>query len=108
MEIIPHVVIHSLNIFNIATTLNWIKKHFQIETVKTISDWALIKENEQMFEYGWALIKTSAALMYTIRLCQILRVEAVTDSLSHYKLLERTCNRHGIKLKNSAVRREGY
>ena len=28
MEIIPHVVIHSLNIFNIATTLNWIKKHF--------------------------------------------------------------------------------
>ena len=70
---------------------NWIKKHFQIETVKTISRWALIKENEQMFEYGWALIKTSAALVYTIQLCQILRVEAVTDSISHYELLERSC-----------------
>ena len=87
---------------------DWIKKPFQIETVKTISRWALIKENEQMFEYGWALIKTSAALMYTIQLCQILRVEAVTDSISHYQLLERSCKRDGIKLTNSAIRREGY
>ena len=86
---------------------SWIKKPFQVETVKTISHWVLIKENEQMFEYGWALIKTSAALAYTIRLCQILCVEAVTDSMSHYKLLERTCERDGIELTNSAVRRKG-
>ena len=87
---------------------NWIKKHFQIETVKTISRWALIKDNEQMFEYGWALIKTSAALVYTIRLCQTLRVEAATDSISHYKLLERTCERDSIKLTNFSIKREGY
>ena len=87
---------------------DWIKKSFQIEMVKTISRWDLIKENEQMFEYGWALIKTSAALVYTIQLCQNLRVGAVTDSISHYKLLERTCKRDGIKLTNFAIRREGY
>jgi len=86
----------------------WIKISFQVETVKTTSSWASIKKNEQMFEYSWALLKTSAALVYTIQLCQNLSVEAVTDSIPHYKLLERTCERDGIKLTNSAIRRDSY
>ena len=95
-------------IFSHFSESDWITKPFQVETVKTISDWPLIKNNEQMFEYGWALIKTSAALVYTIRLCQTLRVEAATDSISHYKLLERTCERDSIKLTNFSIKREGY
>ena len=87
---------------------DWIEKPFQVETVKTLSRWAFIQENTPRFEYGWALIKTSAALVYTLRLCQILNVGAVTDSLSHYKLLGRTCDRDGIELINSSIKREGY
>ena len=87
---------------------DWTKKPFQVETVKTISSWDSFKKNEQIFEYGWALIKTSAALVYTIRLCQVLGLEAVTDSTSHYNLLERTRERDGIELKNSAISREDY
>ena len=60
------------------------------------------------FEYVLALIKTSAALVYTIRLCRQHGLEAVTDSEVHFKLLEQTCSREGLSLGNRLVIREGY
>lgn len=60
------------------------------------------------FEYALALIKTSAALVHTIRLCRQHGLEAVTDSEVHFRLLERTCAREGLSLENRRIIREGY
>lgn len=79
--------------------------------VKMVQDWSrrrLQGEEATRFEYGWALIKTSASLHYTIRLCHQLNVVAVTDSSSHYHLLKRTSDREQIALHNACVKREGY
>jgi len=68
-----------------------------------------LPENESLdFEYGFGLIKTSAALIYTIRLCHQLGLIAVTDSASHRQLLARTCLRDTVELVNICVKREGY
>jgi hypothetical protein len=55
------------------------------------------------FEYGLGLVKTSAALRYTVRLCHQHRLEAVTDSLRHFRLLARTCEREGLPLAHHCV-----
>lgn len=60
------------------------------------------------YEYALALVKTSAALVYTVRLCRQHRLDAVTDSEIHFRLLEQTCSRDGTSLKNRLVTREGY
>ncbi len=60
------------------------------------------------YEYALALVKTSAALAYTIRLGLQYGLEAVTDSKTHFFLLERTCSREKLPLANHLVPREGY
>ena len=60
------------------------------------------------YEYALALVKTSAALMYTVRLCRQFGLEAVTDCETHFQLLEHTCTRDGISLTNHPIEREGY
>jgi len=60
------------------------------------------------YEYGLALIKTSASLVYTVRLSRQYGLEAVTDSESHFRLLSRICERDGITLTNHWLPREGY
>ncbi|GKS58240.1 hypothetical protein YTPLAS18_17670 [Nitrospira sp.] len=60
------------------------------------------------FEYGMALVKTSAALTYTIKLAGAMRLVAVTDSATHFALLTHTCEREGTSLSNHLVDREGY
>jgi hypothetical protein len=59
-------------------------------------------------EYALALVKTSAALVYTVRLCRQHGLETVTDSEVHFRLLEQTCARDGMSLENRLVAREGY
>jgi hypothetical protein len=56
------------------------------------------------FEYGLALVKTSAALVYTVRLCQTHRLEGVTDSQPHFHLLERTRNRDRLEIQHHYVK----
>jgi hypothetical protein len=60
------------------------------------------------YEYGLALLKTSASLVYTVRICQQQGLEGVTDSERHFRLLERTCQRDLIKTVNRWMKREGY
>jgi hypothetical protein len=55
------------------------------------------------FEYGFALVKTAAALIYTVRLCCEHRLEAVTDSPSHFVLLERTRTRDALAFEHHCV-----
>lgn len=60
------------------------------------------------YEYGLALVKTSASLVYTIRLCRRHGLDAVTDSEPHCRLLTRTCDRDGITLSRHWLPRDGY
>jgi len=79
-----------------------------VEQAQALSRRRLALDESYVYEYALALIKTSAALVYTIRLCRQHTLEAVTDSEIHFHLLERTCSRDGISLQNRLVVREGY
>lgn len=79
-----------------------------VEQAQALSRRRLCLEEGYEFEYALALVKTSAASVYTIRLCQEHALDAVTDSAVHFKLLERTCTRDGLSLKNRLIAREGY
>jgi len=59
-------------------------------------------------EYALALVKTSASLAWTVRLCLAQELEAVTDSRPHFDLLTRSLDRDGTALANRWIAREGY
>jgi hypothetical protein len=79
-----------------------------VEQAQALSRRRLALDESYVYEYALALVKTSAALVYTIRLCRQHTLEAVTDSEVHFHLLERTCSRDGISLQNQLVIRAGY
>jgi hypothetical protein len=60
------------------------------------------------YEYAFALVKTSAALNYTVQLATRHNLEAVTDSKSHFDLLERTKTREALSLRHDWLERDGY
>ena len=60
------------------------------------------------YEYALALVKTSAALVYTIRLSVNYGLIAVTDSEAHFRLIERTCVRDQISINNRWIAGEMY
>jgi len=79
-----------------------------VKQVQAMSSRRLASDEGYEYEYALALVKTSAALAYTIRLCRQHGLEAVTDSEVHFQLLERTCARNGNSLQNNRIVREGY
>ncbi len=87
---------------------DWAASPFDVKLVQTLSRQRLQGAEAAQFEYGWALIKTSASLMYTIQLCQQQSLVAVTDSSAHHNLLTRTCDRDRVTLETLCVKREGY
>lgn len=86
----------------------WGNTSFDVETIQALSRRRLHGEDATRFEYGWAMIKTSASLIYTIQLCHQLNLVAVTDSSAHYHLLARISDRDRVALENIHVKREGY
>jgi len=60
------------------------------------------------FEYGLALLKTSASLVYTYRLALMHNLQTVTDSAVHHSLFERSCRREGLCVDNHLLIRRGY
>ncbi len=90
------------------TSSDWENREYQVETVKNLSRRAFTDKDGPVFEYGWAMIKTSASLRYTFQLCETLHVVASTDSSTHSQLLIRTCEREGIHLTHAYINREGY
>jgi len=52
------------------------------------------------------LVKTSAALWYTIQFCQRYALEAATDSPAHDRLLKRILTRNQLQLATYLWRRE--
>jgi hypothetical protein len=60
------------------------------------------------FDYGLALLKTAAALVYTVHLAEEHALAAATDSFTHYALLSRSVRRDGARLENRFIERTGY
>jgi hypothetical protein len=81
---------------------------YTVETLQAMSRRPLPENDNLDFEYGFGVIKTSAALVYSIQLCHQLNLAAVTDSAAHHQLLARTCHRDSLNLPNVYVKREGY
>jgi hypothetical protein len=79
-----------------------------VKQVQALSSRQLTSDEGYVYEYALALVKTSAALAYTIRLCRQHELEAVTDSEVHFTLLKQTCARERISLENRQIVREGY
>ncbi|MGH7260740.1 MAG: hypothetical protein ACREI9_08680 [Nitrospiraceae bacterium] len=79
-----------------------------VELVQTLSRPRLAPDDGYAYEYALALVKTSAALVYTVRLCTQHGLGAVTDSEVHFHLLTRTCARKSLPLENRLVIRERY
>lgn len=75
-------------------------------TVALVQQWARSSpslEDAYNFEYGLALLKTAAAQVYTFRLASAHGLIAVTDSVTHHRLLSHTMAREGIDLSNEYV-----
>ena len=75
-------------------------------TVALVKQWARSAptlEDAYQFEYGLALLKTAAAQVYTFRLASAHGLVAVTDSVTHHRLLSRTMARERIDLPNEYV-----
>lgn len=81
---------------------------YSVETLQSLSGRRLDTSEGYNFEYGLALLKTSAALNYTVRLALQHALEAVTDSNAHYHLLERTRRRDRLTLQHRWMVRRGY
>lgn len=81
---------------------------YTVEEISRRSEDRLAGEAAFAFEYGVALVKTSASLVYTIELASRHSLVAATDSAFHHRLLDRTSERDGIRLANHLVPRTGY
>jgi hypothetical protein len=77
---------------------DWISYSFSVDMIRTLSKPTHSLTDAYTYEYGLALVKTAAAGAYTVRLATQLSLQAVTDSPSHYHLLERSRERDGFAL----------
>ncbi len=81
---------------------------FTVAEVQDLSAGRLSGEAAYRFEYGLALIKTAAALRYTIALAETHHLAVATDSSAHCHLLSRMLTREKLTLSNHLVIRTGY
>ena len=78
-------------------------RRYTVQDLQRMSKGRLSLEEGYDYEYALALVKTAAALLYTLRLCGRHGLEAVTDSAVHFQLLERTCSRDKLTLNNRCL-----
>lgn len=83
-------------------------KLYTVALIKELSAARLPTERAYEYEYGMALLKTSASLVYTATLAFERGWTPVTDSSWHFRLLERTCERENADLPNDLIPRSGY
>lgn len=81
---------------------------FCVEDIKALSAAPLTVDQGYRFEYGLALIKTSASLIYTDRLARRHQLQTVTDSPAHFALFEHSARRDDRKWANHLLVRQGY
>ena len=84
----------------------WATYPMSLAEVCRMSCRKLDPERALAFEYGLMLVNTSAALWYTIQLCQRLALEAATDSPAHDRLMKRILTRDRLPLSIYLWRQE--
>lgn len=74
----------------------WVNHVLTLQTVRHLSRSAGTSEEGYTYEYGLALVKTSAALRVTSRLAQQHHLRPATDSRSHHDLFTRIVTREQL------------
>jgi hypothetical protein len=81
---------------------------YDLDQVRTLSKRNVTLEEGYHFEYGLALVKTSASLVYTQTLALTHRLQPVTDSPAHFALYAQSCLREQWPRTNHLLIRIGY
>jgi hypothetical protein len=81
---------------------------YAVAALSRLSTQRLAGDAAYDYEYGLALLTTSAALTYTVQLSAAHALAVVTDSPAHHALLTRTAGREGFALANRLIDRTGY
>ena len=81
---------------------------YSVALLQQLSRGRLSLEQGYDYEYAFALVKTSAALHYTTRLAIRHGLDAVTDSQSHYDLLELIRLRDSVPIQHRCIGGAGY
>ncbi|MBH0183920.1 MAG: hypothetical protein HP477_00445, partial [Nitrospira sp.] len=76
---------------------------FTVADIRELSRRRPIGKEADLFDYGLALLKTSASLVYTIQLATANQLAVATDSRAHFTLLTRFVERTGVTIENRSV-----
>ncbi len=78
------------------------------DQVRALSTRRLALEEGYHYEYGLALVKTAASLVYTQTLALANQLQPVTDSPAHFSLYAQSCVRENWPKSNLLLIRAGY
>jgi hypothetical protein len=81
---------------------------YDLDQVRALSRRNLTLEEGYHYEYGLALVKTSASLVYTQTLALAYQLQPVTDSPAHFTLYAQSCIRDNWPRTNHLLIRAGY
>ena len=81
---------------------------YDLGRVRALSKSSVTLEEGYHFEYGLALVKTSASLAYTQTLALAHQIQPVTDSPSHFALYAQSCLRENWPRTSHLLIRTGY
>ncbi len=76
---------------------------FTVAGIRELSRRRPIGRDPDLFDYGLALLKTSASLVYTIQLATEKQLAVATDSRVHFTLLTRFVERTGVAIENRSI-----
>jgi len=81
---------------------------YDLDQVQALSKRNITLEEGYHYEYGLALVKTSASLVYTQALTLEHQLQPVTDSPAHFALYAQSCIRENWLRTNHLLIRTGY
>jgi hypothetical protein len=84
------------------------QQDYDLGRVRALSKSSVTLEEGYHFEYGLALVKTSASLVYTQTLALAHQLQPVTDSPAHFALYAQSCVRENWPRTNLLLIRVGY
>jgi hypothetical protein len=84
------------------------QRTYALSRVRALSKCSLTLEEGYHFEYGLALVKTSASLIYTQTLALSHQLQPVTDSPAHFTLYAQSCVRENWRRASHLLIRAGY
>ena len=84
------------------------QRAYNLDQIRALSMTRLSLEEGYHCEYGVALVKTSAALVYTQTLTLAHQLQPVTDSPAHFSLYAQSCTRENWPRTNHLLIRVGY